>query len=96
MVKLPLHLHFWTHCCVVKPNCSTFKTITVIILGVPTFRVFTVPLKLLRLAAVPQVQRLVYRFFDVPQYDCDQRRHDNICRKSVNFFLSIAICHGWT
>ena len=33
---------FWTQCCIVKSNCSNCRTLTVIILGVPVFRIFTV------------------------------------------------------
>ena len=33
---------FWTHYCTVKSNCSNFRTVTVIILCVPIFRIFTV------------------------------------------------------
>ena len=33
---------FWRHYCIVKSNCFVLRTTTVVSLGVPIFRVFTV------------------------------------------------------
>ena len=37
-----LLLHFWMHCCMLKPACSNFKIITAIIPGVQIFTIFIV------------------------------------------------------
>ena len=40
---------FWVHCCMLKPPCSNFRTITAIISCDPIFTIFTVHLNMSRL-----------------------------------------------
>ena len=77
---LPFCLHVWGHYCIVKSNCFILTTTTVVSLGVPIFKVFTVSWNV---------------HFVLPQLLASSLSKSNARAKIHNSFLTSTCISNW-